>query len=150
MLPKVDDCITMLLHTDDIPHTNLKLSGHMYLRDCDTGKYSIEAMKDKICRDYGMEYGTSIFGSWFSSYTNVDIIDTGAYDCYSEEYVAEAQKNADLIRCDLDYMAGSNRILEKLVSGQWDEQFAVINAGGIVTEQAFGLSKTENGQRQIW
>lgn len=150
VIPKVDDCITMLLHTDDTPHPDLKLPGHMYFRDCDTGKYSIEAMKDKICRDYGMEFGTSIFGSWFSSYTNADIIDTGAYDCYSEEFVAEAQKNADLIRCDLDYVAGSNRILEKLVSGQWDAQFAIVNAGDTVTEQAFGLCREESGQRRIW
>lgn len=92
VVPKVDDCITLLLHTDDTPHGNLKEHGHMYFRDCDTGPYSIEGMKDEICRTYGMEFGTSIFGSWFQNYTNADIIDTGVYDCYSEEYVAEAQK----------------------------------------------------------
>ena len=87
VVPKVDDCITLLLHTDDTPHGNLKKTGHMYFRDCDTGAYSIEGMKEKICRTYGMEFGTSIFGSWFQNYTNADIIDTGVYDCYSEEYV---------------------------------------------------------------
>ena len=85
VVPKVDDCITLLLHTDDTPHGNLKEHGHMYFRDCDTGPYSIEGMKDEICRTYGMEFGTSIFGSWFQNYTNADIIDTGVYDCYSEE-----------------------------------------------------------------
>ncbi len=150
VIPKVDDCITMLLHTDNTPHSNLKRTGHMYFRDCDTGPYSIEAMKEKICHDYGMEFGTSIFGSWFDSYTNADIIDTGAYDCYSEEYVMEIQKNADLIRCSLDYVAGSNLVLEKLVSGRWDEQFLVIKAGHTVTEQEFGLGAEESGLRQIW
>lgn len=150
VIPKVDDCITMLLHTDDTPHNNLKRVGHMYFRDCDTGAYSIEAMKEKICHDYGMEFGTSIFGSWFASYTNADIIDTGAYDCYSEEYVMEAQKNADLIRCTLDYVAGSNLILEKLVSGRWDEQVLVLNAGQEVSEQEFGFDVEENGLRQVW
>ncbi len=150
VIPKVDDCITLLLHTDDTQHGNLKQPGHMYFRDCDTGAYSIEGMKEKICRDYGMEFGTSIFGSWFAHYTNADIIDTGAYDCYSEGYVMEAQKNADLIRCDLDYVAGSNLILEKLVSGRWDAQFLVIEAGQEVTERSFGLSGEESGQRQVW
>ncbi len=150
VIPKVDDCITMLLHTDDTPHSNLKQIGHMYFRDSDTGPYSIEAMKEKICRDYGMEFGTSIFGSWFSSYTNADIIDTGAYDCYSEEYVAEIQKNADSIRCSLDFVAGSNLILEKLVSGRWDAQFLVVEAGQEVAEQSFGLDAQESGQRQVW
>ncbi len=149
VIPRVDDCITMLLHTDDTRHSNLKQAGHIYFRDCDTGPYSIEAMKEKICRDYGMELGTSVFGSWFASYTHADIIDTGAYDCYSEEYVVEAQKNADLIRCALDYVPGSNLILEKLVSGRWDAQFLVVEAGREVTEQGFGLSE-EGAQRQIW
>ena len=140
VIPKVDDCITLLLHTDDTPHGNLKEAGHMYFRDCDTGAYSIESMKEEICRTYGMEFGTSIFGSWFQNYTNADIIDTGVYDCYSEEYVTEAQKNADLIRCSLGYVEGSNRILEKLVSGQWDAQFIVLESGQEMTEQDFGLS----------
>lgn len=140
VIPKVDDCITLLLHTDDTPHGNLKEAGHMYFRDCDTGAYSIEGMKEEICRTYGMEFGTSIFGSWFQNYTNADIIDTGVYDCYSEEYVTEAQKNADLIRCSLGYVEGSNRILKKLVSGQWDAQFIVLESGQEMTEQDFGLS----------
>lgn len=139
VVPKVDDCITLLLHTDDTPHGNLKEPGHMYFRDCDTGPYSIEGMKDEICRTYGMEFGTSIFGSWFQNYTNADIIDTGVYDCYSEEYVAEAQKNADLIRCSLGYVEGSNRILEKLVSGHWDGQFVVLKPGWEMTVRDFGL-----------
>lgn len=128
VIPKVDDCITLLLHTDDTQHMDLKKKGHMYFRDCDGGEYSIQAMKEKLCREYGMEFGTSIFGSWFESYTHADIIDTGIYDCYSEEYVIEAQKNADLIRCTLDYVEGSNRILEKLVSGRWDEQFLIMES----------------------
>lgn len=28
VIPKVDDCITMLLHTDNTPHNNLKRTGH--------------------------------------------------------------------------------------------------------------------------
>lgn len=139
VVPKVDDCITLLLHTDDTPHGNLKEVGHMYFRDCGTGPYSIAEMYENLCRTYGMELGTSVWGAWFENYTNADIMDTGVYDCYSEEYVAEAQKNADLIRCSLGYVEGSNRILEKLVSGQWDGQFAVLEPGQEMGEPDFGL-----------
>ena len=52
--------------------------------------------------------------------------DTGAYDCYSEAYAAQAQKNADLIRCTLGYVEDSNLISEKLVSDHWDAQFLVL------------------------
>ena len=69
-------------------------------------------------------------------YSHADMIDTGAYDCYAEDFVAEMQQCADLIRCDLDYVTGSNRVLENLVSGRWQEQFTVLEAGHTLTEQA--------------
>lgn len=137
VIPNMDDCITMLLHTDDIQHADLKQKGHMYLRDSDIGKYSIKGMKEDICTEYGMEIGTSVFGSWFQNYNYADIIDTGEYDCYSKEFVENAQENADLIRCSLDYVQGSNIILEKLVSGKWDEQFVIFDAGATVHEKDF-------------
>lgn len=137
VIPHMDDCITILLHTDDMPHINLKEKGHMYIRDSDLGQYSVKSMKGSMCKQYGMEFGTSIFGSFFQNYTNVDIIDTGAYDCYSEAFAAEAQENADLIRCALDYVQGSNLILEKLVSGRWDEQFMCYEKDDIISCKEF-------------
>ncbi len=129
VIPNMDDCVTMLLQTDDAPHRNLKQEHCFYFRDSDEGDYTVEAMKDRICRQYGTEFGTSIFGSYFVDYQYAPIIDTGVYDCYSEEFVEKAQRYADLIRCDLDYVGGSNRVLEKLVSGHWDEQFLVTEPG---------------------
>lgn len=135
VIPRVDDCITLLLHTDNRWSSNLKQPGHLYLRDTDTAEYSLEAMQRKLCLKYGGINGTMAFHSMFAEYTNVDMIDTGIYDCYSEEYVSEAQRNADLIGAALDYVAGSNLLLEKLVSGRWDHQFAVIEAGQTISRQ---------------
>ncbi|MCI7098689.1 MAG: DUF1638 domain-containing protein [Lachnospiraceae bacterium] len=144
VIPRVDDCITLLLHTDDTWHADLKKKGHLYLRDTDTEEYSLEAMQRKLCRQYGGMYGSMIFNSMFTNYTNVDMIDTGVYDCYSEEYVIQAQRNADLIRGVLDYVAGSNLILEKLVSGQWDQQFIVAEPGQVLSEKDFWEERSQN------
>lgn len=137
VIPRVDDCITLLLHTDNTWYPNLKKEGHLYLRDTDTAEYSLEAMQRKLCEQYGGMNGSMIFNSMFANYTNVDIIDPGVYDCYSEEYVTEAQRNADLIRGILDYVEGSNLLLEKLVSGQWDQQFIVVEPGQLLSNQNF-------------
>lgn len=137
VVPRVDDCITMLLHTDDNWHSNLKKPGHMYLRDRDTGAYSVEGMKKKWYEEYGEEDGEFIFETMFSNYTNADIIDTGVYDCHSEEYLTEAQRNADLIGCPLSYVQGSNILMEKLVFGQWDQQFIVVEPGQVLSNQDF-------------
>ena len=51
VIPKVDDCITLMLHTDDSPHFNLKQATHLYMRD---------------------PYGDD-FGSMPVSYTHLDV-----------------------------------------------------------------------------
>lgn len=139
VIPRVDDCITLLLHTDESCHPNLKQPGHFYLRDSDSGAYSLEAMQQNLCDRHGREQGLATFHSWFAGYTDVDIIDTGEYDCYSESYMAEAQKNADLVHCRLNHVAGSNMLLEKLVSGNWDQQFLVAEPGQMFSSKDFLL-----------
>ena len=141
VIPNLDDCITMLLTKTDAQEGNLKQRGHMYFRDSECGGVNVQRMLDNLRQEYGMERGTGIFGMWFADYTHADIIDTGVFDCYEESYVESIQKQADLIRCELDYVEGSNRILEKLVSGQWDEQFLIVPPGTVLTKSAFSLGE---------
>ncbi len=61
VIPRADDCISLLLHTDDARHPNLKEKGHFYLRDSDTASYSLTAMQKKLCDKYGTQKGTDIF-----------------------------------------------------------------------------------------
>ena len=137
VIPRVDDCITLLLHTDDTWYPNLKQCGHLYLRDDIEGKFSPKSIKKNLCSQYGDSEGSFVFRTWFGSYTNADIIDTGAYDCHSGAYMLEAMENADLMEATLDYVPGSNLILEKLVSGRWDQQFLVIEPGNTVSNMDF-------------
>ena len=137
VIPRVDDCITLLLHTDDTWYPNLKQCGHLYLRDDIEGKFSPKSIKKNLCSQYGDSEGSFVFRTWFGSYTNADIIDTGAYDCHSEAYMLEAMENADLMEATLDYVPGRNLILEKLVSGRWDQQFLVIEPGNTVSNMDF-------------
>ena len=141
VIPNLDDCITMLLTKTDAQEGNLKQRGHIYFRDSECGGVNVQRMLDNLRREYGMERGTGIFGMWFADYTHADIIDTGVFDCYEESYVESIQKQADLIRCELGYVEGSNRILEKLVSGQWDEQFLIVTPGTVLTKSVFSLGE---------
>lgn len=74
---------------------------------------------------------------WFDNYRYMDIIDTGMNDCYSVDYVQAAQENADMINASLGYVQGSVRILEKLLSGNWDEQFLVAKPGHVIRHGDF-------------
>ena len=137
VIPRVDDCISLMLHTDDVYHPNLKQSGHMYMLDGDPVKFSPELMYQDACEKYGDEEADYLFEMWFGNYGYLDIIDTGMADCYSEEFVEMAQRSADVMGCALDYTKGSNHLLEKLMRGQWDEQFLVARPGHKIAQKDF-------------
>ena len=127
VIPCVDDCVTLFLHTDNTRRFNKKEADTMYVFDKTTedDNYSIPCIRKQLFKEHGEYNGDMIFKSWFGPFHHLGIIDTGCYDCYSEEFVEYAQESADLIFADLDYVEGSNIVLEKLVSGRWDEQFLV-------------------------
>ena len=140
VIPRTDDCVSLLLHKDDLYHPNLKEMGHLYLYENDPKDFSaISLMRDVSRADPSFasldpEYLRHML---FDHYRNMDIIDTGLNDCYSEDYVEAAQEQADEIGASLDYTEGSIRLLEKLVSGEWDEQFIVAKPGQMIRHGDF-------------
>ena len=142
VIPRVDDCISLLLHTDDEFHPNLKEDGHLYLYENDPRDFSALTLmhntnsftQDLDLKNMNREF---LFEMWFHNYRNMDVIDTGLNDCYSEEYAAAAQAQADQIKAALDYVPGSILLLEKLVSGRWDEQFITAPPGKTILHGDF-------------
>ena len=128
VIPRVDDCITLLLHTDDTWHANLKVCRHMYFRDNDE-YFNVHAIRSRMIEQYGEKKAAKLFRAYFVSYTNADIIETGVYDAHDAAYLADAREQAELIHSELGFVPGSNIIFEKLVSGRWDEQFVVAEPG---------------------
>ena len=59
------------------------------------------------------------------------------WDCYDLNYVEQAQADAERIHAELDFVPGSNLLLEKLVSGNWDEQFLVVRPNTAITQGKF-------------
>ena len=140
VIPRFDDCVSILLNTDDAYHANLKGPGHLYLYEIDPAAFSAIALMRSDCAESPEFAGLShedLFHYFFDAYHTMAIIDHGLNDCYSEEYVMAAQEEADQINAGLDYAAGSNRTLEKLVSGRWDEQFLVAEPGTLIRHGLF-------------
>ena len=129
VIPRVDDCVTMVMTTEDKWNPNLKEAGHMYLFGEGLSGFSIEGIYQDLRRQYDEEMADMVFEMYFENYHHLDIVDTGLYDCYDLAYVEKAQAEADRIEAEIDYVPGSNHLLEKLVSGRWDEQFLVVEPG---------------------
>ena len=63
----------------------------------------------------------------YGNYEKIAVIDTGCYELTAtQNYAQEAAKRLDL---STETVAGSTRMLNKLLGGQWDENFIVKRPG---------------------
>ena len=133
VIPRVDDCVTLLLQRGDAYSPNLKRMGHLYVYERDPS----ESLMFRVGEDVDEELAEELIELYFANYRHLDIIDTGLADCYSEAYVEAVQREADRIHAELDYVEGGIHVLEKLVSGRWDEQFLVAERGHLIRHGDF-------------
>ena len=84
---------------EDLPISNLKEPGHLYVREKDPSKECFHAIFERLTKDL------------------------------DEEYRKEVQKDADWLGTELSYVPGGTHLLEKLFAGKWDEQFLVLQKG---------------------
>ena len=140
VIPRVDDCISLLLHTDDEYRPNRKEPGHLYLYESDPEEFSAlkimegSEFESDLLRNVNQE---DLYHYWFDQYHTMDIIDTGLNRCYEVDYVEKAQEHADKINADLGYVEGGYLLLKKLVSAKWDEQFIVAEPGTVIKHGDF-------------
>lgn len=137
VIPRVDDCVSLVMTVTDDVNPCTKEMGHMYVFGGESEGFSIGGIYDSLVGEYGEEMGESVFDMMFEHYRNVDIIDTGIYDCYDPEFVEKVQRDADRIHADIDYVPGSNHLFEKLFSGNWDGQFFIAWPNQKITQRKF-------------
>lgn len=137
VLPRVADCVALALTTPERYSPDLKQPGHMYLFGRGQTGFSIHDMYENLREKYDEEMADIVFEMYFENYHHLDIIDNGLYDCYDPAYVEQAQRDADRIHSELDFVPGSNILLEKLISGQWDDSFLVVPPNTAIRQGMF-------------
>lgn len=141
VIPRVDDCVSLLLTRDNVLVPNRKEMGHLYLYETNPEDFSaLSLMREGFQsgdRDLDGLDPAYLFSMLTQGYHHMDIIDTGLSPCYEEDYVIKAQEQADVIGAELDYVPGGVLLLEKLVSGDWDEQFIVAEPGTVLRHGLF-------------
>ncbi len=137
VMPRVDDCVTFVMTLTDEVRVNTKQTGHMYVYDEDSEGFTIGGIYEDLIKKHGERVAQIVFRVMFKDYHDVDIIDTGVYDCRAPHFVKEMQADADRINGKLNYISGSNRLLEKLLSGRWDDQLLVAEPGTKITQEDF-------------
>lgn len=137
IIPRVDDCISMMMTVTEDVQPDRKELGHIYVYDNGDKSSPVQEVMKSLRDKYDEDMAEILFDMYFEHYHHLDIIDNGLYDCYDPAYVDEAQRDADKIKAELGFTEGSNLLLEKLVSGRWDGQFLQVEPGTKITQGTF-------------
>lgn len=129
VVPRVDDCIALFLgsrseHLRQLaeqPGTYYLTKG--WVEAADVPYYEYQRMTEK----YGEERARKVSRIMLANYTRVLLVDTGNYRI--DEYREFARNMADLFELDFEEVEGSNRMLIKLLEGDWDGEFVVVEPG---------------------
>ncbi|MGL6198475.1 MAG: DUF1638 domain-containing protein [Lachnospiraceae bacterium] len=135
VVPRFDDCLRILLakHPDDPPAA---LGTCYYLTSgwINSDEFILSQFK-RYQQKYGPKKADYIIRTMFTHYTGIRLIETGAYKL--EDYRSKANEVAQWLNLELDVCSGCTRVLEKLVAGNWDEEFCILPPHSTLTEEHF-------------
>lgn len=133
VIPKIDDCVSILLQTEDSVISNLKQPDHLYVREKQPKSFKdiFERMTAQVDDATKARYHKD----WQKLYNMMTIIDTGINNCRTDAYKSAVQEDADWLAAGLEYVRGGTHLLEKLFRGDWDEQFLVLQPGETVRRE---------------
>ncbi len=137
VIPRVQDCISLLLGGRDIYSREFeKYPGTYYLSKgwIDQGADPYAQFK-RYLQQYGEENAQWLIDTQYRNYQRVVFIHTGVGD--PDYYSSYARKGAEFIHVVYEECQGSQRLLEKLFSEQWDGEFVVTEPGRMVTQRDF-------------
>ncbi len=116
VIPRVDDCVSLLLQTKDDPVSNLKTPGHLYVRAMDPSTESFKAIFERLVKAYNVDEETAEkrHKEWMDLYNTISVMDTGINQCRRPEYAAVVKKDADWLGAKMEYVEAGIHLLEKL------------------------------------
>lgn len=137
VIPRVHDCISILMGARKIYDVEFaKYPGSIYLSKgwIDQGAEPLAEFK-RYSETYGEENSQWMIDTQYSNYKRVVFIDTGVGN--REELTNYSSEVANYIKVDYQEQQGSLRLLEKLIQGDWDEEFVVTPPGRMVMQRNF-------------
>lgn len=124
ILPKADDCLTLLLGSMDRRKEVQREKNTYFLSKgwLDMFEEVEKTMMDEYHRmekRYGKEKAERIFRMSYRHYERLGVIDTGTFDL--ESMLEEAKSKAELMQLKIEPLQGTMGFLEAFVNGPWKE-----------------------------
>ncbi|SMC47433.1 DUF1638 domain-containing protein [Sporomusa malonica] len=132
VLPKVDDCIPLLLGSCEARKNISKEMGTYFLtKGWLDYENNLLREYDRCVTRYGQARTSKIMKIMLGHYKRFMLIDTGAYSV--ESILPQTREFAERLNLCHEVAPGSLRLLHKLLQGEWDEEFFVLEPGQSIT-----------------
>ncbi|CVK19368.1 DUF1638 domain-containing protein [Sporomusa sphaeroides] len=146
VIPKVDDCIPLLLGSCEARKNISKEMGTYFLtKGWLDYENNLLREYDRCIERYGQVRTSKIMKIMLGHYKRFMLIDTGAYPV--EEVLPRTQAFAERLTMQHEVAQGSLRLFHKLLTGPWDEEFLVLEPGNAVTMS--DICGSSDGQSQV-
>jgi hypothetical protein len=135
VIPKFDDCIHMYMAKEAGKPPEVKMGLLYYTKgwlDCDSSL--LQQLQD-YNEQYGEEDAQALIEMMYKDYTGMRLIDTGAYDV--GRCMDIVKRSAEVLDMDVGVCRGTLRVIDKLLCGQWDDEFCVIPPGERISSEHF-------------
>jgi len=140
IIPRVDDCISLLLGSQaSYYRLSSELSTYYLTRGWLEYENGILSEFERNISRYGQTRANEISRVMLQHYSRLILIDTGAYSI--DACREKVQILAEVLGINCEIASGSGQLLDRLLLGPWDENFSVIPSGGMVTREHLWAQK---------
>jgi hypothetical protein len=132
ILPRVQDCISLLLGSEEVRGRLSKETASYFLtRGWIESENNLADEYDYCVRKFGPERGLRLMRTILKHYRHLTLIDTGAYEITL--YQAKTEELAALLGLGHQVVKGSQTLFHKLLTGPWDGDFVIAEPGQEIT-----------------
>ncbi len=143
IIPKADDCISLLLGSYELRQNLSKEVGTYFLtKGWLENEQNLLTEYDRCVKRHGREKALRIMKLMLKHYHRLMIIDTHAFQL--EDIFIKTKSFADLLGLSHEKIDGSMRFLKKLLLGPWDEEFVIIELGEEFTMEHMGIKNVKD------
>lgn len=128
VVPKVEDCISLLLGSNQIRLALSRETPAFYLTD-GWLRYekNIYWEYEQCLKKYGETKAQRIFKAMFAHYSNLNFIDTGSYDL--ESVMGRTAEWAAKLNLKQGVVPGTLKLITKAFREEWDDDFLIAPPG---------------------
>lgn len=145
VIPRCDDCIALLLGSRREYARQREIALGTFFLTRGWIEYGGDPYTEylKMAEKYGQERALRLEKQIMQNYTRLGLIDMGDLE---DRHRAHAQKVAQLLAWKLEEIPGSHALLKRMLTGDWDAEFVVVEPGQQVELQTFLGNLSENRQ----